>query len=377
VHEAGPQQRIRRGRRTLKGQLFRLFAVTTLLAVTGLALSAVVHWQQRTRPASLVPNGTATIGTDSPPPVGPRAESPPPPAAAAPDAAAILLTLQRGVVEIQSDRPGDEGALGAGFVIDGSGLVATSYHVVSAATRARVRFKDGSVYDVSGYAALDPGVDLAILQLQDPPDHLQSVRLRHDDPTQLAPVVAVGHPQGVEFSTFDGTVSRVVNTSQLPGRSRAFLNQLMPGGIDHRWIQHTARIAEGYSGGPLLNRDGEVIGINIWTDQQTGVGYALHVDHLHRLQQGMFPEAAPLEKYARLEARTADLARRLSARFLMQRFEDGQAMEWMPASPRDYDKLQGNHLRQSAADSGRRVPARRFGGCRARRTGRRRRPDHR
>jgi S1-C subfamily serine protease len=338
-------QRRQGRRRTWRGRLLRTALAASCLAAAGVVLGGVLGW----RPGLWWPwafrsgmGQVEVVALVPPPPAGPPNAAPPEaPAGLRPKASSVLASLHRAVVQIESDRPGADGSLGAGFVIDAEGLVATSYHVVSAATRARVRFHGGAVYDVAGYAAVDPALDLAILQLSETPGPFQPIRLQLDEElTQLTPVIAVGHPHGVEFSTFDGTVSQVLQTSQLPARSQEFLGKWMRGQIDHRWIQHTARTAEGYSGGPLLNEAGEAVGVNIWMDRQTGTGYALHAEHLQQLRERLLPQVAPLETYAREDARAAALVERLSESYLNQLVEDAEAMKWAPAGLPDYRKLQ-------------------------------------
>ena len=254
---------------------------------------------------------------------------------------AALDRIEKAIVEIQSDGPGDLDSQGTGFVIDPSGLVATSYHVISEHTQARVRFKNGATHEIVGYVAVRPEADLAIVQIGGVTDRLPSVRLRHeDDPQRLASVITVGHPHGLKFSPYDGKVSRVVTTSQLPSHSRRFLRQMMQGSLDHRWIQHTARISGGNSGGPLVNDRGEVIGINTWVDQQTGFSYALHARHLRELWRAGLAEPMPLSKFARKEARVAQTLRQLTAERVERLAERARAMRWQPESSADYETLQ-------------------------------------
>lgn len=255
--------------------------------------------------------------------------------------ARLLDKLEDAVVKIESGAEGDLSGLGSGFVVDKRGLVATNYHVVANATTARVRFKSGAAYEVAGYAAIDTDLDLAILSLHQPPARLEPLTLAADrDPVRLSPVVAIGHPRGVEFSPFDGKVSRILTTSQLPASSQRFLHQLISGKADHRWIQHTAKISEGNSGGPLLDERGQVIGINTWVDRQAHFGYALHVRHLRELLESGGPQIEPLRKYARKDARVADLLQRLTSERLEQLLADAEARQWRPQSADDYEVLQ-------------------------------------
>lgn len=335
-------RRWRRGRTTWRGNLLRIgFLSVATVAVIGAWLffaGGFSGWRSRPdRPAPL-PEPVARV----PAPISPAPISPVSAPPGEPDQSARLLAaLQDRVVKIEADQPGGTAGLGSGFVVGAEGLVATSFHVIGEATRARVSFQNGAAYEVAGYAAVDPALDLAVLKLVAPPESLAAMTLRSDgDPPQLSPVVAVGHPHGVEFSTFDGTVSKVLDTDQLPSHSREFLSRLIAGEVNHRWVVHSARIAEGNSGGPLVNDAGEVIGVNTWVDRQTGTGYALHARFLaEMLRERMLPEIAPLEKFARRDARVATLLARLSPGRVQQLFEDAQAMKWRPADDDDYEKL--------------------------------------
>lgn len=261
----------------------------------------------------------------------------------APPIAARLPDLERAVVRIEALGPGDNTTLGSGFVIDASGLIATNYHVMAEATAAQARFNNGAAYDIAGYVAVRPADDLAIVKLKQSPPSLTAMTLRRqDDPRQLSTVVAIGHPLGLDFSPVDGRVSRVLQTSELPSHSRQFLRQLMTGDADHRWIQHTAPISPGNSGGPLLNEQGEVVGINTWVDRQSSFGYALHAAHLAGLQSNADPPTPiePLARYARKEARVARLLAELKPARVEDLFAAGSNMEWRPADADQYETLQ-------------------------------------
>lgn len=358
-----------RPRRTLFGTALRtVFAGLAASALTVLA-AVVYDRESHTRQTSVQPprfaaaarssaSAESTAKPSAGPPVAAPEIDPPspsdaPPAAAnyerldapnpapAPQLAQLLDKLEDSIVKIESGEEGDLSGLGSGFVIDAHGLVVTNYHVVADATRARVRFKNGAAYDVAGYAAVDPNLDLALLRLVDRPPHLEPLQLAAEgDPARLSPIVAVGHPQGVEFSPFDGKVSRVLTTSQLPPGSQRFLRQLISGQRNHRWVQHTAAISEGNSGGPLLNEQGQVVGVNTWVDRQARFGYALHAQHVRDLLEEASSDAEPLRKYARKDARVADLLERLTPERLEQLVIAAERMKWRPESESDYETLQ-------------------------------------
>jgi hypothetical protein len=144
----------------------------------------------------------------------------------------------------------------------------------------------------------------------------------------------------VEFALHDGIVSRRIRTSQLTALSQRFVRALTGSPQDHDWIQHTAVLSEGNSGGPLVNQQGEVVGINTWVDRQGGFGYALDAAAVVALQKKPLADVSPLEAYATPDARRKSLSLNTSAQQLKQLFEQAQAMHWQPATGQEYAVLQ-------------------------------------
>ena len=132
----------------------------------------------------------------------------------------------------------------------------------------------------------------------------------------------------------------MIQTRELPQRSRQFLRQIVSTSSNHRWIQHTAGISPGSSGGPLITPEGEVLGINTWVDNQTQFGYALHVGHVKRLLRERLDVLAPLNQYARPEARVAAMLRTLSGPGIRELYEAAEQMQWLPAGEPQYERLQ-------------------------------------
>lgn len=355
-----------RPRRTLLGTAFR--ALLAGLLMSGLAIAfAVIFDSQSSRNRSVdgsiasaaLPRGkTASTAEDRPtaaPSKSPSSDfsNVSPGAGTTKDRAAsrsegatlldasIVERLEESIVKIETGGEGESEGVGSGFVIDARGWIATNYHVLADATAARARFKNGAAYEITGYAAIDPELDLAIIGLKDPPRELVALPLADEsDPRRLASVLAIGHPRGVEFSLFDGKVSRVLATSELPRGSQRFVRQLISGSADHRWIQHTAKLSEGNSGGPLLDAAGAVVGINTWVDRQAAFSYSLHVRHLRELRDAVAGPIEPLRDYARKEARVNDLLARLTPAVLEEWLARAESIRWSPESERDYEVLQ-------------------------------------
>lgn len=257
----------------------------------------------------------------------------------------------RGVVSIQTVGQANTRNLGAGFIVRRDGLVATNYHVVSSATEAQVRLPDGRSFAVSGYAAVSPEHDLAILKLAAPPEELAVLPLA-DFATQAKPasaVMAIGHPRGLEFSLFDGRVSRWVLTGDLDHDGQRFVKKLTGSSENLRWLQHTAALDEGNSGGPLIDPQGHVVGINTWIHRIGGLNYALDVRYLRELLSEVGEELTPLETLARSDVQAATLVSRLSSEHVDKLWSQVEAMQWLPVDELQYRAMSELSLAMVAA----------------------------
>lgn len=153
-------------------------------------------------------------------------------------------------VEGKPATPAAEGNVGTGVVIVDNGTILTNLHVVAGAKRVRVTFADGteSSADVIGTR---PEHDLAVLKAQKIPDDLFAATLRSTNGLRPGDeVVAVGFPFGIGPSASAGVVSGLGRALAQDGQTK--LENL---------IQFDAAANPGNSGGPLVNGDGEVVGI--------------------------------------------------------------------------------------------------------------------
>ena len=142
-------------------------------------------------------------------------------------------------------------AIGSGVVIIDRGVILTSLHVVSGASRVRVQFEDGLETDAV-IISTQPDHDLAVLQARDIPDDLQAATLRSAKHLiEGEHVTAVGFPFGIGPSVSHGVISGLHRQYQSPEGDRV-LSEL---------IQFDAAANPGSSGGPLVNAEGEVVGI--------------------------------------------------------------------------------------------------------------------
>lgn len=277
-----------------------------------------------------------------PKPADPQTMAPLPAEEQSTKAAPQVHRWEQSVVAIQSRASIDRQSHGSGFLVADTGLVATNLHVSASCTEAVVRFSDGTTYEVAGYAAVDPAHDVALLKLKNAPPDLVGLTLSGVDPPRRQAVWAIGHPQGIEFSSSPGEVSRVLQTGDLPAASQRFLRNLIgQSSLSSKWIQHSATIAPGNSGGPLVDARGRVLGLNAWVDQEARFHYALHVAHLQTLLlQAQRGRIEPLEAHATAEARMNQQLWQLSATQLQSLLEQGRSMKWQPQSPDDYRVLQ-------------------------------------
>lgn len=175
--------------------------------------------------------------------------------------------------------PGEEGApsrpfkrhaTGSGFIVDRNGYVITNYHVVERADTIKVKMS----HDAGEYRAkmigFDGETDLAVLKIDGGNGSFVPTKIGNSDAVQVGDwAVAIGSPFGLEATVTAGIVSAT-------GRDIEGAKQFQ------RFIQTDAAINPGNSGGPLLNINGEVIGINTAIATQSGgyqgVGFALPIN---------------------------------------------------------------------------------------------------
>jgi putative serine protease PepD len=165
-------------------------------------------------------------------------------------------------------------ALGSGFVIDKAGHVVTNYHVVRGANTIQVSFSNNERFKAK-VIGVDPSTDIAVLEVKVKSRALKALPLGNSDFVRVGDqVIAIGNPFGLDRSVTAGIVSAVQRRIEAP-------NQLS---ISHV-IQTDAALNHGNSGGPLLNAQGQVVGINSQistgdTGQQgnVGIGFAIPID---------------------------------------------------------------------------------------------------
>ena len=179
---------------------------------------------------------------------------------------------EEGVVRIDVDKINSfrEGnSVGSGFVFDLFGNIITNAHVIDNADNITVTFLDGSQYNAS-IVGMDKFTDIAVINVEEKPDYLHPLEIGDSSTLKVGePVAAIGNPFGLSGSMTSGIVSQIGRL--LPSHDTGFSIPNV--------IQTDAAINPGNSGGPLLNMNGEVMGINTaiqsGTGQSAGIGFAV------------------------------------------------------------------------------------------------------
>ncbi len=227
-------------------------------------------------------------------------------------------------------------ATGTGFVLDDEGRILTNAHVVEGAREVRVRFGEDAPVPAKVVGS-DPSTDLALLDVEQPADKLTPIELGDSSKLEVGdPTIAIGNPFGFERTVTTGIVSAL-------GREITAPNQFS---IDNV-IQTDAAVNPGNSGGPLLDAQGRVIGINsqIATNGESrsfaGIAFAVPINTakevVPQLQEGgkverayLGVESAPITDVAEELNLPADRGA------LIQRVEEG--------GPADRAGLRGGRL---------------------------------
>ena len=183
-------------------------------------------------------------------------------------------------LRVQMDRGVAEGS---GVVLTADGNVLTNNHVVAGARSIVVTLSDGSEHPAT-VVGTSPSYDLAVVKLQGV-SGLTPATLGESADVQVGqPVVAIGSPQGLTGTVTTGIVSAFNRTVQVQGEDG--------NGVVYNGLQTDTPINPGNSGGPLVNLDGQVIGINSaiatgggQSNGSIGLGFAIPVDQAKRVAQ--------------------------------------------------------------------------------------------
>ena len=170
------------------------------------------------------------------------------------------------------ERRQESASLGSGVIIDGKrGLILTNAHVIEKASKIKIVLEDEREFDAKIIGA-DPDSDLAVLQI-DSPNRLPAIEMGSSDDLMIGEtVIAIGNPFGFSHTVTTGVISAL---------NRSVRSEDM---VFHDFIQIDASINPGNSGGPLLNIEGDLIGINtaIYAKAQ-GIGFAIPINKAKKI----------------------------------------------------------------------------------------------
>ena len=195
----------------------------------------------------------------------------------------LYRRVSPGVVQIRVEAPGTGdspfgtpgGATGSGFVIDEEGRIVTNYHVVEQAKTVTVVFDDGEEASARVVGS-DPSSDIALLDLVEDRE-VTVLEFGSAEALEIGdPVIAIGSPFGLQGTVTSGIVSALHRELEAPDGFA----------IDGA-IQTDAALNRGNSGGPLLDAEGRVVGVNSQiasaTGSSAGIGYAVPVETVRKV----------------------------------------------------------------------------------------------
>lgn len=196
----------------------------------------------------------------------------------------VAKLISPATVEVNTYRRNDiEWATGSGFFIDGEGTLVTNYHVIEDAYSIKIELDDGTVHSVTHVVAFDKELDLAILKINlKTPDYLETTG-RQIEKGEV--VYALGSSLGLEGTFTTGLVSTV--SREVEGQN---------------YIQISAAVSPGNSGGPLVDAWGYVIGINtLSASAGQNLNFSIPMDRLDKLRKENLSVTQWFDKYAKLK----------------------------------------------------------------------------
>jgi len=175
-------------------------------------------------------------------------------------------------------------ALGSGVVVDKNGYILTNNHVVEKATRIKVKFMSDATEYPATVIGTDPDTDLAVIHVDK--KNVIPAKIGNSDALQVGDwAMAIGSPFGFQATVTAGIISAL---------SRDIPDNDNPGKSFQHFVQTDAAINPGNSGGPLINMNGEVIGINTMIASRSGgyqgIGFAMPINTAAKVYNSIIRE---------------------------------------------------------------------------------------
>ena len=183
----------------------------------------------------------------------------------------LMETVGKAVVTVKTSG----GKMGSGFIIDAESVV-TNFHVIAGAEKAEVVLPDKSHFSVTGFTVVKPEYDIAILAVKVPAEKAAAApKIARELPKPGEKVYALGAPLSLSGSISDGIVSAVRHGDEIEAARQLGYS------ADSVWVQMTAPISPGNSGGPIVNSEGEVLGLSTFFDKRgQNVNFAISGTHI-------------------------------------------------------------------------------------------------
>ena len=179
------------------------------------------------------------------------------------------------VIILAGEGAGRLHGIGSGIIISADGVILTALHVVKGAAEVQVRLANGEVFDRVELEGIDERRDIAALKI--PAAKLPALSTSAAADISVGDnLYAVSNPNGLAWSASEGILSSVRPADEIPGAGSGF-----------RLLQFTAPIAPGSSGGALVNRAGNLVGII--TSSKGNMGFAVPIESVSGLAEGGHP----------------------------------------------------------------------------------------
>lgn len=197
----------------------------------------------------------------------------------------LVSKAEKCVVRIDTVTGAGHGT-GSGVIVDDRGGVLTNFHVIEGATEVVVTLRSGAILKSDGYLAIDPTHDLALIKTA-ATQGATAIKLADALPKVGARVAAFGNPKGFSFTTSEGIVSSIRKGTEVIETIGRDAYSYLGYAADATWVQTTAPISPGNSGGPLVTMNAELVGLNTWNRKDgQNLNFAISVIDIRRVLDG-------------------------------------------------------------------------------------------